>query len=158
VRASRRAAAAVALLAVPVLGAGLGACGGERDFDAPTLVEELNEAGAGLELGEPLSSGEGAPDVQAIRFEEDGGEHDDDHDGENANDEESEGDHGHEHGGGSVVILDGPDAARNEFARCQGAVSLTCFRAANAVLRFEGLEPEEQARLEHALLEIGEAD
>ena len=44
------------------------------------------------------------------------------------------------------------NAALAEYRRCEAAVSLICFRAANAVLIFEGaLAPADVARVEAAL-------
>ncbi len=65
----------------------------------------------------------------------------------------------HEHTEGAIVVLDDAEAASAEFTRCESAVDFICFRAANAVLRFVGITPEEQARLTEAVssLETGVA-
>lgn len=117
---------AAALLAV----AALAACG-ETEFDAEGFVSEANDRGAGLELGEPLLSAREETDVYAVEVERpsatgrpDGA---DEHLGE------------HEHvGGGSLIVAADADAAKAEFERCEGAVSLVCYRAANVVLALEG--------------------
>lgn len=127
---SRRAAASAAAL---LAGAALAAGCGEKDYDAEGLVAELNAAGAGLVLGQPLSSTEGSS-VTAIDLAEGGG-----------------GTGGAEHTEGAIVVLDDSEAASQEFARCEGAVDFVCFRAANAVLRFSGITPEEQARITGAV-------
>lgn len=124
---------AVAILAA----AGLAAGCGERDFDAPDLVDELNAAGAGLELGEEISATEGTT-VTTVNFAE-------------AEGEEPHAGGDHEHTEGAVVVLDDAEAASAEFTRCESAVDFICFRAANAVLRFAGITPEEQARMTAAV-------
>jgi hypothetical protein len=58
---------------------------------------------------------------------------------------------GDAHGSGVVLILDGTDAARQEYARCESAISFICFRAANAVLRFSSITPAEQRRITAAV-------
>lgn len=116
-------------LVLPVAGCG----SGERDFDAAGVVEELNQAGAGLELGEALPSTDDV-EVTTLGFTEAGA-----------------GEIGHEHGAGAVVILDDAEAARAEFARCESAISFICFRAANAVLRFSEISAAEQERIATAL-------
>jgi hypothetical protein len=132
----RAPSAAVAALVVAALASGCG----EEQFDAAGLVDRLNAAGAQLQLGEPLSSTEGTT-VTAINFAEAGGE-------PVAGDEHTE---------GAVVVLDDAEAASAEFTRCESAVDFVCFRAANAVLRFSGITPDEQARLTEAVssLETG---
>lgn len=118
--------AAVAALFAAALVSGCG----EEQFDAAGLVDGLNEAGAGLELGEPLSSTEGTA-VTAVGFAEAGN-------GAAGDAERAD---------GAIVILGDSEAAEAEFTRCENAVDFVCFRAANAVLRFAGISPEEQTRL-----------
>jgi hypothetical protein len=110
---------------VPILGVLLvglltfAGCGGERTFEPAEFVEEANGEGANLVLGEPLTSIEEGVDVYAISFAEEA-------DGE-----------GHSHSGGSLIVTDDADAAREEHLRCEEAVTLVCYRAANVVLMFD---------------------
>lgn len=114
----------------------LGACGsGERRFDAEGFVAELNGAGAGLELGEPLESGAADAEVRVVGFE-------------------SAGRRSSQQSSGAVVVLEDAEAARTEFERCESAISFVCFRAANVVLRFAGISAVEQRRLSAALTEL----
>jgi hypothetical protein len=108
---------------------------GERQFDEQELVEELNAAGAGLVLGEPLPSTSDDVTVTTVEFDE-------------AHEEEEA---GHSHGGGAVAIVENEEAAVAEFERCQSAIDFTCFRVGNAVLRFVGITPEEQTALTSAM-------
>ncbi len=62
------------------------------------------------------------------------------------------------HGSATLVVVESADTAREEFARCEQAPVLTCFRAANAVLRIEALQAADQARITAALEAIGSAD
>ncbi len=102
-------------------------CGGERSFEADEFVEEANGEGAALILGEPLTSLEQGADVYVVSFEDAPA---------------PEVSAGRVHSGGSLVVTEDADAATAEFQRCQGAVTLTCYRAANVVLYFDA-EPTE---------------
>jgi hypothetical protein len=121
----------------------LAGCSSERTFDSETVVAELNDAGAGLVLGEPLPSTEESVEVTVINLAPGGasgaGSQPADGPGETA---------------GAVVILVDAEAAEAEFVRCEQAVSFVCFRAANAVLRFTGLGPAAQQRMTSAVLAI----
>src|SRR5687768_974805 len=103
----------------------LAGCGSDRAFEPDEFVEEANAEGAGLVLGEPLTSIEEGVDVYALSFEEEPGEHDGPEPG------------GHAHSGGSLIVTEDADAAREEHARCEQAVTLVCYRAANVVLLFD---------------------
>jgi len=111
----------------------LAGCSDERSFDAETVVAELNDAGAGLVLGESLPSTEESIEVRVVDFAAGGS---------------SGGD------AGAVVILADADAAQAEFVRCKQAEAFVCFRAANTVLRFTGLDPAGQQRMTGAVLAI----
>ena len=120
--------------ALPLLAAG---CGGETTFDAESVVADLNDAGAGLTLGETLPATTGGVDVRVVTFGSAPGVP-----------------AGDELGAGAVVILDDVAAAQSEFDRCQDAVDFTCYRAANAVLRFTAMTEDEQARVTAAVQAI----
>jgi len=131
-RALAALAATTALLAAAAAG-----CGGETEFDAESVVAELNDAGAGLTLGETLPATTGGVDVRVVTFGSAPGVP-----------------AGSELGAGAVVILDDVAAAESEFARCQDAVDFTCYRAANAVLRFTAMTQDEEARVTAAVKAI----
>jgi len=109
-------------------------CGGEQEFDAESVVAELNTAGAGLTLGETLPATDEGVDVRVVTFGSAPGVA-----------------AGEELGAGAVVILGDVTAAQDEFERCQAAVDFTCYRAANAVLRFTAMTQDEQARVTAAV-------
>ena len=111
-------------LLIALLAAG---CSGERSFEADEFVDEVNAEGAGLVLGEPLTSLEEGADVYVVSFEDAPA---------------PEVSAGRAHSGGSLVVTEDADAATAEFQRCEGAVTLTCYRAANVVLYFDA-EPTE---------------
>ena len=119
------------VLAASALAAG---CGEEEPvLSAGEAISELNERGAGLELGAPLDSS--GLEVHAVEFTSGAGDDV----------------HGHA-AGGSLVVATDVDAAREEHARCERALTLLCYRAANIVLRFEGrLAPDQSRRLTSAL-------
>lgn len=117
-------------------------CGpGERTFEAQEFVEEANANGAGLELGEPLISTEADVSVYSLHISElptgEGG---------------LPAGGGHEEiASGALTLLPDAEAGREEYERCETAVSLICYRAANVSLSFEGLTPEQRARLDAAI-------
>lgn len=120
----------VLLIVIALLAAG---CGGERTFDPPEFVDAANAEGAGLVLGDELVSIEEGVDVYAVTFA---------------------GESGH---GGSLVLTGDADAAREEHRRCEEAVSLACYRAANVVLMLEDEEGEEHMRkVDAAIRALGE--
>ena len=144
------------LLLVPLLL--VAGCGQGKVFTAEEFVAEANRNGAGLELGGPLISPGPDRDVYALEVEEadrpGAGREEPDH----AEEPESEAsDDGHEHGsGGSLTVTEDSDAGRTEFERCDSAVSLLCYRAANMVVAFENTLPVElQNRVEEAIVAMG---
>jgi len=138
-----RPSAAAALFGALALTA---ACGSERTFSAEEFVEEANAHGAGLTLGAPLETArEEGIELRAVELAEPEPE------------PEPEDEAAHDHAGGTLTITPDPSAGAAEFERCEQAVSLICFRAANAVLLFEdALEAEEQARIADALRGMAE--
>jgi hypothetical protein len=113
-------------------------CGSGNQFTAEELVAEVNRHGGELALGEPLdASGEG-PEIHSLTFT-----------GAAPTPEDA-------HAGGSLVITEDDDDALAEYRRCEGSASLICFRAANAVMIFEGaVQPADLARLAEALQAMG---
>ena len=107
------------------------ACGGERTFAPDEFVDAANEEGAGLVLGEQLTSIEEGVDVYALSFADEATA-------------QATGDEEHGHGtGGSMIVTDDGESAITEFERCETAVSLTCYRAANVVLYFNAAPTDE---------------
>ena len=106
----------------------LGGCGGERTFEADELVDELNDDGAGLELGATLSSSQEL-ELFAVSFAGDAG---------------------------TLAIAEDADAAVAEYERCEDAATLTCYRVANAALYFE-LPPDDPklAAVDSAIRALG---
>jgi hypothetical protein len=105
------------------------ACGGERTFEAEEFVDEANEHGAGMELGEPLSAVHTETEVFSVELASSATQ---------------------VHGGGSLVVADDLEDGQAEYERCEGAASLTCYRAANVVLRLEDVSPEQRAQIDGA--------
>jgi hypothetical protein len=136
-------------LALAVVGAA--ACGSsERTYTAEEVVQELNARGASLELGQPLSTDD--PDAELYAVEMEAGE---EHSGE-ARPQDAKGELGHEHSGGSLKVTESSDRAEEEFQRCEKAVTLLCYRAANVVLLFEQeADPEQLAELTVAIRALG---
>ena len=130
--AKLRSVLALTAVAASLTASGCG--GGEEEFDAESVVAQLNDAGAGLTLGETLPATTAGVDVRVITFGSAPGVA-----------------AGDELGAGAVVILADAAAAGDEFERCQAAVDFTCYRAANAVLRFTAMTQEEQARVTEAV-------
>lgn len=119
-----------------------GGCG-ERSFEAEEFVDEANANGAELSLGEPLISTEEGIDVYALTLAE-SAEPGHSEDPGHASEE-------HVHGGGSLTVTDGSDLAAEEYESCEGAATLICYRAANVVLAFEELPPDERATMNAAI-------
>lgn len=112
------------------------ACGGERQFSSEEFVAEINDAGAALALGPVLTENEDGLPVHSVNFTE------------AAPTPSGSGDEPADiHGAATMIAYEDADSAREEFTRCETAPILTCFRVANVVLRFEGLAPEDRARL-----------
>jgi hypothetical protein len=121
------------------------ACDGERAFEPAEFIEEANAEGAGLVLGEPLASIEEGVDVYSISFE--GG----------SDGAQPQGPGGHTHGGGSLIVTEDAEAARAEHTRCEAAVTLVCYRAANVVLLFDADPSDEDvARVDAAVRALGD--
>ena len=112
----------------------LAACGEDRTFEAQEFVEEANAQGAGMELGEPLTSADAGSEVFAVELASSATQ---------------------VHGGGSLIVVDDVEAAQAEFTRCESAASLTCYRAANVVVRLEEVSPEQRSQLDEAFNALG---
>lgn len=113
--------------------ASLAGCGGEHRFEAQEFVDAANDEGAGLVLGEPLSTNDPDREVYALDLS-----------AQTASGTPVE-------GGGSLVITEDAEAGIAEHGRCESAVSLICYRAANAVVELQdGVAPNSLRRLDEA--------
>jgi hypothetical protein len=132
-------AALLWIVLVALLAAGCG----EREFEPGEFVDAANEEGAGLVLGESLTSITEDVEVFALTFEEG---------------DEPAGGGGHEHGGGGSLLVAGDaDSAAEEYERCEDTVSLTCYRAANVVLYFNAAPSDEHvANVDAAIRALGD--
>ena len=124
------------LLTFVVTGMAIGCGSQERTFDAEGFVDEIDAHGAQLELGPVLTTRADGIDVHVLRFS--GGDTDSQL-------------HSADTGTATMLVMEDSEAAREEFARCESAPTLTCFRAANVVLRFEEMDATDQARIVGAM-------
>jgi hypothetical protein len=96
----------------------IAACGEEK-LTAQEFVQQANQKGASIELGEELPTDREDTEIYGVTVEPLGK-------GESR---------GHEHGGGgSLAVLADADRGAEEVARCRSAVDLICFQAGNVVL------------------------
>lgn len=129
----RIAGAATLIAALATLAAGCG----EKQFSAAGFVAAANGQGAELALGEQISSTDAGEPIMAVRFAAAGSERNPQlHTGQ---------------GSGSLIVAADAASAAAEFDRCEGSVDLTCFRAANVVLEFEGMDAADRARVSGAV-------
>ena len=133
------AAVAAAVLALALAGL-LTACGSEREFNAVSITAELNEAGAGVELGETLPPSTDGVEIHELTLD-------------HAAREKEEA--GHSDGAGALLVLEDAEAAEEEFVRCESAIDFTCYRAANIVIRFIGMSPVDQQLISDSIKQIG---
>lgn len=130
----------LSLVATVVLASGIAACGSEREFTPQSFVDEMNAEGAALALGPVLTTNPDGVDVHTVTFTD------------FAPSATGEGEvPADAHGSATLLVVADADAARGEYERCEQAPALTCFRAANAVLRVEELLASDQARISTAL-------
>lgn len=139
-------------------------CNGEKPYDAGEFVAELNSNDPVIALGEPLTTTDTDQELYAVEVIEAAGEGEGQHaadevggegEAEHAADEE-EGNDESEHGtGGSLVVAPDEEEAFAEYERCETALSLLCYRAANVVLRIEELAPDDRRRMDHAFIALG---
>jgi hypothetical protein len=115
-------------------------CGGERVFTADEFVEAVNAEGAEISLGDVITTNQEGIEVRAITL--------------GRTDVSPTGAAGEPGASGAMLVLADDGAAREELSRCESAPAFTCFRAANVVLRFEDIFPEEQVRLSEAFQAI----
>ncbi len=129
------------MLLLPTLAlALLAACGGEKEFTPASFIDALNDNGATLKLGPVLATNPDGIDVHAVEFTATAPSAT----GEGAGTE-------HANGEATLLVFGGTGDAEDEFDRCQSLPALTCFRAANAVLRIADLQPSDRARITTAV-------
>ena len=131
-----RLGAAAALLASALLLAT--GCGGEREFDAGEFVDAANAEGAELARGEQITTTPAGEPVYSIRFAAPAG-------GE-PNPQLQSG-----RSSGTMIVAGDAAGAGSEYDHCESSADLTCFRAANVVLRFEGMAAADRARVSGAV-------
>jgi hypothetical protein len=111
------------VIALTLMGAALVAgCGEGRTFTAEEFVDEVNDEGVKLELGEELVTDRDDQELYGVELEPvaelPGG--------------------ADRHAAGSLSVSDDGEGADAELASCQAAADLLCFRAANVVVVLEG--------------------
>ncbi len=126
----------------------LSGCGSEEEttFTAEEFISVANEYGAGLTLGQQLSTGANG-EVWSLSFVGSG----------EATGATGPGAEADVHGGGSMTITADPEAGLAEYNRCESASTLLCYRVSNVVMYFEGASPDDLARLDAAVRAMGEA-
>jgi hypothetical protein len=134
----RRRGIALAAVAGALLLAG---CGGadERQLSAREFIGEMNDNGAALKLGPVVTQNEDGVDVNEVTILR------------TAPTPTGEGSKPRPSGSATLLVLPDAEAAMDEYDRCQGAPSLSCYRAANVVLRIEDLQPTDRALLTSAI-------
>jgi hypothetical protein len=130
----RFAAATIVLALIATAAAGCG----EREFTAQEFVDSANEQGAELALGDQITTTESDEPVIRISFAPPPGT--------DPNPQLQAGD-----GSGTMIVASDAESAGAEFDHCETAADLTCFRAANVVLRFEGMAAADRARVSGAV-------
>jgi hypothetical protein len=130
----RLAAAATLLIAVAALVA-VGC--GEEHFSASGFIDAANEQGAELDLGERLATNPAGEEVYPIATASPAGEPNPQLEGGGSK--------------GTMIVADDAGSAGDEFDRCDRSADLTCYRAANVVLRFEAMDAADRARISGAV-------
>lgn len=115
-------------------------CGEEKRFTANGFIRALNDHGAKLALGPVLATTADGTAVREITITEPAPSAT----GEGADASVAS-------GAAAILVFEGSGDAEDEFDRCDGTPALTCFRAANVVLRIEDLQPSDRARLTTAI-------
>ena len=139
--AARRAIALGALaFALPASGCG----GGEEEhrFTAREFIAEMNRNGAQLKLGPVLTENEDGVDVNQVTI------------ARTAPTPTGEGTKPLPSGSATLLVLADAEEAGAEYDRCQGASTLSCYRAANVILRVEDLQPTDRALLTAAISDL----
>jgi len=133
---------AIGIGLVAAFGALCTGCGGEREFTAQEIVEEIRGEGVGITLGQPLIAGDETQELYSVELEPVVAL-------EGAADE---------HGtrpSGSLSVSSDAEGAEEEMASCRGSADLLCYRAANVVIVIEsdGIEAQRLAAAMQRLAE-----
>jgi len=137
-----RRSLALAAAAVTLLAAGCGDGEEERTMSARDFVSEMNQAGAALKLGPVLTQNADGLDITEVTIKR------------TAPTPTGEGQDLAPSGDATLIVLADAEEAKGEYDRCQGAPSLSCYRAANVVLRVEDLQPTDRALLTSAISQL----
>jgi hypothetical protein len=116
----------IATLIVILLAALAAGCG-SRDFSADGFVEDVNDNGATLKLGEKLPTQVPGKTLYSVEL---GGAA-----------SEAAGGSGEGTTTGTLTIYEDTESADRGTAECEAAAGLLCFQAGNVVLYFEGDRP-----------------
>lgn len=115
----------------------------ERLYSAAGFVAAANESGAGIELGSRLASGSADNAIHAVGFT----------DAVSSEEVVPEGDLAH--GAASLIVTPDTAAASEQYRRCDTALTIRCYLAANVVLLVDSPTPQETARLAGAMRDLG---
>ena len=109
-------------LACAVLACALLACGEEKTYTAQEFVDQVNEEGVKLKLGEPLITDDESKELFAVELAPVSNLP------------------GSEPGAvaGSLSAYDEPSGAEDELESCGASADLLCYRLANIVVVLEG--------------------
>ena len=112
----------MALVALVALTCPFAACGKEKTFTAEEFVDQVNEEGVKLKLGEPLITDDESKQLFAVELPPVSNLP------------------GSEPGpvAGSLSEYDEPSGAEDELASCGASADLLCYRLANIVVVLEG--------------------
>ncbi len=105
--------------------AAVAGCGDSRTFEASEFVDEVNAQGVELSLGDPLFTDEQGKELYAVELKP-------------LTDLPGSRSKRAERAGGSLSAYDDPSAAEGEFASCEAAGDLLCYRVSNIVVVLEG--------------------
>lgn len=108
-------------------------------LSADGFVAAANEAGAGLELGPRLASSGEETEIHTVGFTDAVGA------GSIAPGSDLA------HGAASLIVSPSAEAAGEQYARCDTAITIRCYRSQNVVLLVDSPTPAEIARLDAAI-------
>jgi hypothetical protein len=114
-------------------------CGNEeRHLSARDFVDEMDQNGASLKLG-PVVGTEDDAETYRVTISQ------------TAPTPTGEGSKPKPSGSATLLVLPDAQAAMDEYDKCQGEPSLSCYRAANVILSIEDLQPTDRALLTAAI-------
>lgn len=110
------------IIACALLVSALPGCGEEKTYTAEEFVDQVNEEGVKLKLGEPLITDDSSKELFAVEL---------------AQVADLPGS-GREPVSGSLSEYDEPSGAEDELDSCSASADLLCYRVANIVVVLEG--------------------